>query len=111
MSEKYHGCRFRNRNGTRKKICYIKGDSCKFAANERYWRPTKSKYLNQKIYFTRQRKRLFEQRISINYCFIKQFENLKRNLTKDILELGYTDIPIIKSHFFKKYAKTFSSLS
>ena len=93
MYEKYHACRFRNRNGRRKKICYSKGNSCKFATNERCWRSIKSKYLNQKTYFTRQRERLFEQRLSLNYCFIKQIENFKRDLIKDILELGYTDIP------------------
>ena len=92
MYEKYHGCRFRNRNGTLKKICCSKGDSCKFASNERCWRPTKSKYLNQKIYFTHQRERLFERWLSFNYCFIKQTENFKRDLIKDILEFGYTDI-------------------
>ena len=35
MYEKYHDGRFRYRNGTGKKICYSKGDSCKFATNER----------------------------------------------------------------------------
>ena len=72
---------------------FVTAREIKFATNERCWRPTKSKYLNQKIYFTRQRKRLFEQRLSLNYCFVRQFENLKRDLIKDILELGYTDIP------------------
>ena len=88
MYEKYHGCSFRNRNGTRKKICYSKGDSCKFATNERYWRPTKSKYLNQKNYFTFQGKRLFDQRLSLNHCFIKRIKNLERDLINDILALG-----------------------
>ena len=35
----YHGCGFRNRNGTNKLIDYKRGYQCLFATHKRYWKP------------------------------------------------------------------------
>ena len=55
----YHGCRFRNRNGTRKKIRYHKGEQCINPVNTESWRPVKKKYFGSavRVYPTRYRKK------------------------------------------------------
>ena len=49
----YHGCQHRNRNGTRKKIQYNKGEQCINPVHTACWRKTKKKYLSPKVYNTR----------------------------------------------------------
>ena len=52
----YHGCGEKNRNGTRKKIDYKRGEQCLFGTNKHFWKPFKEitrKHLQTKIYFTR----------------------------------------------------------
>ena len=50
----YHGCRYVNRNGTRKQIDYSRGQQCVLPTDEPYWKENvKSKYKKRKIYFTR----------------------------------------------------------
>ena len=39
----YHGCRYRNRNGTRKRIQYNKGEQCLVPVHSFCWRPVKRK--------------------------------------------------------------------
>ena len=48
----YHGCQHRNRNGTRKKIQYNKGEQCINPVHTACWRKTKKKYLSPKVYNT-----------------------------------------------------------
>ena len=51
----FHGCDYKNRNGTRKKTDYKRGNQCLIPTNNLYWRKTKDKYKDKvKIYFTRQ---------------------------------------------------------
>ena len=51
----HHGCRFQNRNGTRKKIRYHKGEQCINPVNTVSWRPVKKKYFGSavRVYPTR----------------------------------------------------------
>ena len=51
----HHGCRFQNRNGTRKKIRYHKGEQCINPVNTVRWRPVKKKYFGSavRVYPTR----------------------------------------------------------
>ena len=52
----YHGCSIKNRNGTRKKINYRKGNFCKLATDWLYWKDLKDININKlpyKIYLTR----------------------------------------------------------
>ena len=44
----YHGCDFRNRNGTRKLIDYARGQWCPLETDEYCWKTTKSKFLFKK---------------------------------------------------------------
>ena len=58
----YHGCSYRNRNGTRKKIQYNRGEQCVNPVQTSCWRPVKKKYLgfSPRIYLTRYRENYFE---------------------------------------------------
>ena len=49
----YRSCRCRNRNGTRKKIEYNRGEICVAPVHTACWRKTKKKYLSPKVYHTR----------------------------------------------------------
>ena len=52
----YHGCGKANRNGTRKRIDYKRGEQCVLPTQKAYWKPfkdIKKKYLHEKVYFTR----------------------------------------------------------
>ena len=77
MYERYHSCGKRNRNGTRKEIYYKLTTRCrinnKCGTNERCWKETKSKYLKNKIYYTRQRKRVSDKEYQIKFEFEKFF--------------------------------------
>ena len=64
----YHGCDFRNRNGTRKLIDYARGQWCPLETDEYCWKTTKSKYLFKKIYYTRKRRRELLQVFCLCYC-------------------------------------------
>ena len=51
----FHRCGYKNRNGTRKKTDYKRGNQCLIPTNNPNWRKTKDKYKDKvKIYFTRQ---------------------------------------------------------
>ena len=58
----YHGCSYRNRNGTRKKMQYNGGEQCVNPAHTSCWRPVKNKYLGfpPRVYLTRYRKNYFK---------------------------------------------------
>ena len=58
----YHGCSYRNRNGTRKKMQYNKIEQCVNPVHTSCWRPVKKKYLGlpPRIYPTRYRKNYFK---------------------------------------------------
>ena len=52
----YHGCKHVNRNGTRKRIDYKRGELCVLPTNRYFWKPyedVKFKHLPSKIYLTR----------------------------------------------------------
>ena len=52
--KKYHGCKKRNRNGTRKIIDYVRGDKCLKVTINPYWRETKDKFKYKgKLYLTK----------------------------------------------------------
>ena len=65
LYEKYHSRNKRNRNGAHKEIdCKLTTKCSKYikcGTNERCWKETKSKYLKNKIYCTRQLKRLLRK--------------------------------------------------
>ena len=52
--KKYHGCKRRNRNSTRKFIEYFRGDRCSKSTGYPYQRKTNDKYIYKgKTYLTR----------------------------------------------------------
>ena len=53
----YHGCNYKNKNCTRKRIDYKSGEQCIRPIDIPYWTKTKQKYKNKgKVYFTRRHK-------------------------------------------------------
>ena len=58
----HHGCSYRNRNETRKKVQYSRGEQCVNVAHTSCWRPAKKKYLgfSPRVYLTRYRKNYFK---------------------------------------------------
>ena len=58
----HHGCSTRNRNETRKKVQYSRGEQCVNVAHTSCWRPAKKKYLgfSPRVYLTRYRKNYFK---------------------------------------------------
>ena len=53
----YHGCNYKNKNCTRKRIDYKSGEQCIRPIDIPYWTKTKEKYKNKgKVYFTRRHK-------------------------------------------------------
>ena len=53
----YHGCSYKNKNCTRKRIDYKSGEQCIRPIDIPYWTKTKQKYKNKgKVYFTRRHK-------------------------------------------------------
>ena len=58
----YHGCQYKNRNGTRKKIEYNRGEIRVFLpVHTAYWIKTKKKYLSPKVYHTRYQRKFYEK--------------------------------------------------
>ena len=53
----HHGCHFRNRNRTRKQIDSMRGQNCLLPIDQICWREAKPKYLFQKNYYTRNRRK------------------------------------------------------
>ena len=58
----YHGCSYRNRNGTRKKIQYNRGEQCVNLVHNSCWKRVKKKYLGfpPRVYLTRYQKNYFK---------------------------------------------------
>ena len=53
----YHGCNYKNKNCTRKRIDYKSGEQCIRPIDIPCWTKTKQKYKNKgKVYFTRRHK-------------------------------------------------------
>ena len=93
MYERYHSCNKRNRNGTLKEIDYKltttkRGKDNKSGTNERCWKETKSKYLKNRIYYTRQCKRLLDKEHQIKFEFEKFFKKIKHLLIEEPLKIG-----------------------
>ena len=92
MYERYHSCSKRNRDGTHKEIYYKLTTKCgidnKCGTNKTCWKKTKSKYLKNKIYYTRQRKRILGQEYHIKYKVEKFFNNIKHQLIEELLKIG-----------------------
>ena len=93
MYERYHSCNKRNRNGTRKEIDYKltttkRGKDNKCGTNESCWKETKSKYLTNRIYYTRQCKRLLDKEHQIKFEFEKFFKKIKYLLIEEPLKIG-----------------------
>ena len=61
--ERYHGCYYRNRNGTRKLIDIARGDNCVCATVNPFWRPVKLKYLRGRHYDKRSSRKNFKKEI------------------------------------------------
>ena len=91
MCEKYHGCGLRNRNGTRKQICYRIGETCISGTNKQSWRKTKRKYLTKKIYFTCQYSKALTKRLTIDQIMANGLQKIKHCFVKDLLKLGFYD--------------------
>ena len=70
----YHGCRYRNRNGTRKKIQYNRGEQCLTPVHTFCGRPVKKKYSGNpvRVYRARYRKNYFKD---IKNLFLVQMLN------------------------------------
>ena len=68
----YHGFRYRNSNGTRKKIEYNRGDICVVPVPTACCRKTKKKYLIPKVYHTRYRRKLYEKGFFLASLFNRQ---------------------------------------
>ena len=71
MYKRYHSCNKRNRNSTCKEIDYKLTTNCgkdsKCGTNKRCCKETKIKYLKNKIYYTKQRKRLLDKEYQIKF--------------------------------------------
>ena len=92
MYEKYPSCNKRIRNGTHKEIDYKLTTKCgkdkKRGINERCWKETKSKYLKNKIYNTRQHKRLLDKEYQMKLEFENFFQKIKCLLIEELLKIG-----------------------
>ena len=64
----YHGCNFRNRNGTKTLIDYARGQWCPLETDEYSCKTAKSKYLFKKNYYTRKIRRELLQVLCLCYC-------------------------------------------
>ena len=50
----YHGCGFRNKNGTNKEIDYKRGGQCLFPTAKRYWKKNiAGRLIPRKLHYTR----------------------------------------------------------
>ena len=74
-SKRYHGCRYRIKNGTRRLIDFKRGEKCVLATHEPYWRPVKLKYLRGRYYDTRAARK----------SFIKEFREQYRDVVRKIM--------------------------
>ena len=55
LFKRYHGCDYRNRNGTRKRTDQKREKQCLIPTNDPYWRVTKDKYKDKgRFYLARQ---------------------------------------------------------
>ena len=70
----YHGYRYRNRNETRKKIEYNRGEIC-VPVYTACWRKTKKIYLSPKVYHTRYRRKLYEKGLFLASLFNRQLSH------------------------------------
>ena len=57
----YHGFGYRNRNGTRNKKKYNRGEVCINPVYTACWRKTKNKYSNPRVYNTRYRRNVYKR--------------------------------------------------
>ena len=69
----YHGCQ--NRNGTRKKIEYSRGEICVVPVHTACWRKTKKKYLSPKVYHSRYQRKLYEKGLFLASLFNRQLSH------------------------------------
>ena len=74
-SKRYHGSRYRIKNGTRRLIDFKRGEKCVLATDEPYWRPVKLKYLRGRHYNTRAARK----------SFIKEFTEQYRDVVRKIM--------------------------
>ena len=68
----YHGCQYRNKNGTGKEIEYNRGEICVLPIHTACWRKTKKKYLSPKVYHTRYLRQLCEKGLFLASLFNRQ---------------------------------------
>ena len=86
--KRYHGCYYRNRNGTRKLIDIARGDSCVCATANPFWRPIKLKYLRDRHYDTRSLRKNFKKEIRDQYRNVVRkmiYDSIAKRLGTDVL--------------------------
>ena len=84
----YHGCYYRNRNGTRKLIDIARGDNCVCATVNPFWRPVKLKYLRGRHYDTRSWRKNFKKEIRDQYRNVVRkmiYDSIAKRLGTDFL--------------------------
>ena len=100
MQRLYHGCQFKNRNGTRREIDYKRGKICLVPTNDWCWRPTKMKYLERRPCQTRYRARDYKKVKSeleykvkkAIYDTLSRVHNNKLDISTDFKILSIKDV-------------------
>ena len=85
--KRYHGCYYRNRNGTRKLIDITRGDNCVCATVNPFWRPVKLKYLSGRHYDTRSLCKNFKKEIRDQYRNVVRkmiYDSISKRLGTDV---------------------------
>ena len=91
-SKRYHECRCRYKNGTRRLIVFKRGEKCVLATDEPYWRPVKLKYLRGRYYDTRTARRNFIKEFRDQYRDVARkiiFDSINEKFSKDIPVCNY----------------------
>ena len=87
MQGLYHGCQFRNRNGSRRELQM--GTIGLVPMNNRCWRPTKMKYLERIPDHTRQRARLHKKaHTELEYNVKEAIHDTLSTVHKDNLDIS-----------------------
>ena len=101
----FHGCNQLNRNGTRKYIDNGRGYQCILPTHKRYWRKTKDKYKERRVYWTRYMtqygiRHLFKNKGNLVFNYkLNKYIHLSKTPMKGYLQY----IEVVKNQPIKDY--------
>ena len=103
----YHGCWYKNRNGTRKKMQFFRGEVCINAVHTACWRRTKKKYLNPKVYNTRYRRIVYKRGFFLSSLLLNWLKimNVISYLAERQSALNDAEIALTKVCYYCKNCK------